>query len=184
MFEQYSNKTREKAEKGDFKDLIHFIMYHSVEKICEKDKEEMIRWRREKQEKENPSRSELLGCFTNNQVWLCGELIENKAKEVAKEYAVKLWGELKTNCVLLEKSIIELLYEKVFTHEFGHLVFDWTNAPKGEIREKQANYFSSYITDGEKDGFIVDFTKCQPKEYHNPYLIGDSRADNLYKGSL
>jgi hypothetical protein len=76
-----------------------------------------------------------------------------------------------------------LLMEKVLTHEFGHLVFKWTNQQDRYIQEKQANYFSSYINDGKIDGFIVDFTRRQPVEYHNPYLIGDKHADELYKSN-
>ena len=63
----------------------------------------------------------------------------------------------------------------------GHLVFDWVGTKDREKQEKQANYFSSYINDGEMDDFIKEFTRRQPKEYRNPYLKGDTRAEDLYK---
>ncbi len=77
--------------------------------------------------------------------------------------------------------MFNLLYEKVFTHEFGHLVFDWVESTQREKREKQANYFSSYITDGKIDEFILWVTRQQPKEYNNPYLKGNLKAEDLYK---
>jgi len=191
LFKKYSKITLKKAINGDFKDFIHFVEYHTIKKICIKPKKEMYDFRIEQYIKEKgdnakkdyePHELSLLGCFVydSSEIWLCDELIEKTAKELAEEFSVKLFGDNS----LPYDAIESLLYEKVFTHEFGHLVFEWTNAKCREVQEKQANYFSSYITDEKINGFILYFTSRQPKEYHNPYLKGDTRADNLYQGIL
>lgn len=191
LFEKYSKITLEKALNGDFKDLIHFVEYHSISKICVKTKEEMRDFRIEQYKQENgdnakkeyePDALDKLGCFVHNscEVWLCDELIEENAKYFAKEYGENLFGNYNFPYELMKN----LLYEKVFIHEFGHLVFEWGDIKDRVVQEKQANYFASYITNGNMDGFIVDFTRRQPKEYHNPYLIGDKKVENLYNGKL
>jgi hypothetical protein len=200
LFERYSNITLEKAKGGDFKDLIHFVEYHTLRKIRQKNKEdieniykEIEETREEEEEKEssvNKGQRELdyLGCFVPAlcEIWLCGSLIKETANKLADEYMQKLFPNsslLKNDIEAAQLSMAKLLLEKVLTHEFGHLVFKWTNQQDGYIQEKQANYFSSYINDGKIDGFIVDFTRRQPVEYHNPYLIGDKHADELYKSN-
>lgn len=188
LFKQYSNITLEKAKSYNFKDLIHLVAYHSVNMICAKHEEDMREFRIDQYITEKGDNAEIdykpdildkLGCFNrkNNEIWLCDELIQNTAKELSKEYGEKLFGDSSLSYELIE----DLLYEKVFTHEFGHLVFDWVGTKNREKKEKQANYFSSYITDGSLDVFISDFTRRQPKEYHNQYLKGDKRAEDLYK---
>ena len=127
-----------------------------------------------------------LGCFVPNlcEIWLCESLIKECADKLLDEYMQKLFPNsiLSKNDVNTARlSMEKLLFEKVLTHEFGHLVFKWTNQKDRAIEEKKANYFSSYINDGKLDGFIADFTRRQPVEYHNPYLLGDRCADELYK---
>ncbi len=193
QFEMYSTITLQKAETKDFHDLLHFVAYHSVHKICNKSKEEMCRFRMMQYKKQlgdeadplwRPIQSELLGYYEKDKVYLCPELIEKTADDLAKKYFGSLLGNEQIDLTEPNKAMQQLLYKKVFIHEFGHLVFDWAQAKDREVREKQANYFSSYITDGALDEFISDFTRKQPKEYHVPYLKGDKRAQNLYKGTL
>ena len=205
LFKQYSNITLEKAKSGNFKDLIHFVTFHSIEKIGLKSVDDMIehRWGEICVDKTYLSKlsgldltsvdlnenillpikkafiekcyykdSELyqrLGYYSNNEVYLCDNLI----KQVA---SMSSPSDLKK-----QSEFFEQLYKKVFTHEMGHLVFDWVWTKDREKQEKQANYFSSYINDGEIDDFIKKFTRRQPKEYRNPYLKGDTRAEELYK---
>lgn len=204
LFKQYSNITLEKAKGGGFKDLIHFITFHSIEKIGLKSVDDMIehRWGELCSDKKYLSKlSKLdltsvdlnenillpikksfiekcyykdlelyqrLGYYSNNEVYLCDNLI----KQVA---SMSSPSDLKK-----QSESFEQLYKKVFTHEMGHLVFDWVGTKVREKQEKQANYFSSCINDGAMDKFIKDFTKKQPKEYRNPYLKGDTRAEELY----
>ena len=201
LFDKYSDKTLEKAKSGDFKDLIHFVAYHTIEKTGVKPKEEMVRLRKEiyknieefnkdytwveesfntlKQDKEKLEIEkieiiELLGCYVSKEkaVYLCDELIKETAQVNSDD---------QIDILSPQGCLYHTIYKKVFTHEFGHLVFDWVNSKNREIKEKQANYFSSYITDGEIDEFIKEFTKNQPTEYHNPYLKGNNRAKNLYE---
>ena len=88
-----------------------------------------------------------------------------------------------------EQKIRDILFdfnhEKVFNNYNIDTLFEkfkyTLNRNSVADKEKQANYFSSYINDGTMDKFIKDFTKKQPKEYHNPYLKGDTRAEELYK---
>lgn len=205
LFNDYSKNTLEKAKSGNFKDLIHFATYHTIERIGLKKEDDMIeyRWREissdkaylselsgldltnvdlndntllsiknkfiEKCNNKDLERSQLLGYYSNKEVYLCDELIKEKASLASPSDLKK------------QAEFFEQLYKKVFTHEMGHLVFDWVGSKNKEKQEKQANYFSSYINDGTMDKFIKDFTKKQPKEYRNPYLKGDTRAEELYK---
>jgi cell division ATPase FtsA len=199
-FKHYSNVLLRKAENGSFYDLIHFVEYHTLRKIRQKNKEdiekiykEIEETREEEEGKElsvNNGHRELdyLGCFVPAlcEIWLCESLIKETANKLADEYMQKLFPNsslLKNDIEAAQLSMAKLLIEKVLTHEFGHLIFKWTNQQDGYIQEKQANYFSSYINDGKIDGFIADFTRRQPVEYHNPYLIGDKHADELYKSN-
>ena len=187
LFKKYSDKTLEKAKSGDFKDLIHFVAYHTIEKIGIKPKDEMVRLRKEiykkiEEDKEKPEiekivKTEALGCYVPNEkaVYLCDELIKETAQVNSDD---------NIDILSPQGCLYHTIYKKVFTHEFGHLVFDWVNSKNREIKEKQANYFSSYIIDGEIDEFIKEFTKIQPVEYHNPYLKGDNRVKNLYEDKL
>ena len=199
-FKHYSNVLLRKAENGSFYDLIHFVEYHTLRKIRQKNKEDIEKIYKgieEPQECEegkessvNKGQRELdyLGCFVPAlcEIWICESLIKDKAEKLADEYIQKLF----LNSILSKNdvdtahlSMAKLLLEKVLTHEFGHLVFKWTNQQDRYIQERQANYFSSYINDGKIDGFIADFTRRQAVEYHNPYLLGDKRADELYKSN-
>ena len=198
LFDYYSRKTFQKAKNGSFKDIIHFVMYHAIDKICLKPKrdiEKQVQLDSSKNhfvenDSDSPNKAnesditEYLGCFISDrcEVWLCEELINECARQLAqnKEFVKKVipGGDVDENSLF--QTMQNTLYEKIFTHEFGHLVFSWGKSKKKEEREKQANYFSSYILDGKLDLFIKNFTNLQPVEYHNPYLIGDKRADSLY----
>ena len=130
LFNKYSEKTLRKAEEGGFEDLIHFVLYHTIKKIGIKDKKDMIEWWKKKNGKiENkdymPDALEMLGYYCNNEVYLCDELIRKAADSLAKEYTSYLFGVEKLNLEKPKNKLYDLLYEKVFTHEFGHLVFDW-----------------------------------------------------------
>ena len=181
LFKEFSDKTLKKAKSGNFCDLIPFIEYHTIDKIVTKPKEEMENFRRTK---EDSSVISILGCYCNNQVWLCDELIKKTANELTEEFAGYLYGKERTNLRKEKAKMKALLYKKVFTHEFGHRAFDWVCSTNREIKEKQANYFSSYITNGEIDDFILEMTRRQPEYYQNPYLKGDSRATSLYEDKL
>lgn len=178
LFELYSNKTLEKAKNGVFEDFIHFITYHTVEKLGIKPIKEMIDWWKNKEIEDGYS---LLGYYCNHAVYLCDKLIKERADNLTEEYAEYLFGEEQIDLTQAKENLYNLLYKKVFTHEFGHLVFDWVGETNREQKEKQANYFSSYINDGTIDKFIKEFTRRQPAVYHDPYLMGDVRADTLYK---
>ena len=205
LFKEYSNITLEKAKSGNFKDLIHFVVYHTIKNIGVKSVDEMIekRWLDVCNDKAYLSKLsgldlmsmdlnenilapikklfwekctykdlelyQRLGYYCCNEVYLCDNLMKEIASLSSPSNLVK------------QVEIFEQLYKKVFTHEMGHLVFDWTGEADKSKKEKQANYFSSYINNGEIDDFIVAFTKKQPKEYRNPYLLGDTKAENLYK---
>lgn len=195
LFGAYSEKLFEKTKSGDIKDLIHFVAYHTIKKIGIKPKEEMIIWWEEynkhTENRENVDdlildnsktvKSELLGYYCNKEVYLCDELIREHARSLAEEFMGYCFGEEKPDLEKATENIYNLLYKNVFTHEMGHLVFDWVGTKDRKKQEKQANYFSSYINDGEIDDFIKEFTRRQPKEYRNPYLKGDKRAEDLYK---
>lgn len=201
-FDKFSEKTLEKAKNGGFKDLLHFINYHTIEKIkyvqepemrqlwlrideqlIINDKENGLRIDELTNDKENEKKNELrlLGFYREKNVYLCRDLIDIRAGVLQKTYEKELCCKCKNEFDLLYKSMFDLLYTKVFTHEFGHLVFDWVGTKDRVKAEKQANYFSSYITDGEIDEFILWFTKQQPKEYKDPYLIGNSKVEALYR---
>lgn len=199
-FKYYSNVLLRKAENGSFYDLIHFVEYHTLRKIRQKNKKDIEKIYKEVEEpREEEEGKELsinnghreldyLGCFVPAlcEIWLCESLIKETANELADEYIQKLFPNsslLKNALETAQSSMAKLLMEKVLTHELGHLVFKWTNQQDRYIQEKQANYFSSYINDGKIDGFIADFTRRQPAEYHNSYLFGDKRADELYKSN-
>ena len=94
------------------------------------------------------------------------------------------------------ESIIKL-YETVLSHEIGHLIFSYLdlnikNNNCTKFKERQANYFSSYVFSSDLDYFIYEVTKHQNSDYQNPLLLShklelkgfDKLVRKLYKGEM
>lgn len=96
-----------------------------------------------------------------------------------------------------KEDSIFTLYETVLSHELGHLVFSYLNiegatSKERKFKERQANYFSSYVFSSELDYFINKVTKHQSSDYRNPLLLShkltmsnyDEQVGKLYRGEM
>ncbi len=83
-FNKYSAITLDKAKKGEFADLLHFIFYHTVEKIKYVNEGEMIRlWAKVDELSVNNYTSVLWGFYSNKE-------IKNFRKHTRKNYVVNV----------------------------------------------------------------------------------------------
>ena len=96
-----------------------------------------------------------------------------------------------------KEDFIFTLYEAVLSHELGHLVFSYLDiegatSKERKFKERQANYFSSYVFSSELDYFINKVTKHQSSDYRNPLLLShkltmsnyDEQVEKLYRGEM
>ena len=129
--------------------------------------------------KEKFRKEEMLGCYidrsnkncsinaNNNLIYLCDDYI----KEFANSF---------------EYFSYELMFDLVFTHEFGHLVFSYLDYDNKErkLSEGRANFFSSYLInmiDANYIPLIKIKTQKQPKDYQEPILIAqDDYLNKLF----
>ena len=96
-----------------------------------------------------------------------------------------------------KEDSIFTLYEAVLSHELGHLVFSYLDiegatSKERKFKERQANYFSSYVFSSELDYFINKVTKHQSSDYRTPLLLShkltmsnyDEQVEKLYRGEM
>ena len=99
----------------------------------------------------------------NNIIFICPEnqdFFYNKLSEIDKKVLTKY-----------------KLFLLVFSHEIGHLIFNYINIKNRRIKERQANLVSSFLNNGLYDNEIKLKTDQQLNEYHEPLLISSKMLD-------
>lgn len=62
------------------------------------------------------------------------------------------------------------LFEKVFLHECGHLIFSYNEGYDVEFEERRANYFASFVYNGKYDLLILFISGFQSMVYRSPLV--------------
>ena len=160
--EEYNEKYKDK--ESDKKDAwwIDYNDYKNARQIYEKNglPKQII-------EINEPSALELMGCYAKNEktIYICEENIE-KTMDLLEVYD-EWFGKDETG----EYKHFKEFKDLVILHEIGHSIFQYNSDPFSSItNERQANYFSSLMTDGKYDAHIKCLTLFQPFIYRFPLL--------------
>ena len=121
-----------------------------------------------------------------NIIVLCPQNICDFAKTMQCDCDYDDWCKMMDSAIDLFTFHIINTMHLTFLHEFGHLVFSWFGADdhwrvRRKKQERQANYFASYVTNGQNDLYIKKKTDRQPEPYHDPWLVSEKTDQECKK---